>query len=141
MKQINTTAELKEAILELEARRTVEAALLRDQFNQAYESIKPINLIKSAFSEVAASQEIKANVVTTSLGLAAGFLVKKVFQGFSNNPIRRAIGTVIMFGITNVITKHPEKIKSVGSGIFNMLKSKPNEKLNGIGSIKVEQGK
>lgn len=39
----------------------------------------------------------------------------------SHSPIKRILGTALMFGITNAVTKHPETVKSVASGILNIV--------------------
>jgi F0F1-type ATP synthase membrane subunit c/vacuolar-type H+-ATPase subunit K len=101
---------------------------MKKEFHQAYESMKPINLIKSTFKEVAQSQEIKDNLINTGVGLAAGYVSKALFEGVTHSPLRKLLGTALMFGITNVITKNPEAVKTVTNGIFVFIKSKFTEK-------------
>lgn len=51
MEKISTSTELRAAILYLESKQFAEGIELREQFKLAYESLKPINLIKSVFVE------------------------------------------------------------------------------------------
>ena len=90
--------------------------------------MKPINLIKSTFKEIAASQEIKEDLFNTTVGLTAGYISKVLFEGVSHSPMRKLMGTVLMFGITNVVAKHPETVKSVGRSFFGMISSKSRER-------------
>ncbi len=128
MQKINSEADLKNAILQLESQQTMEGKMLKDQFNLAYESIKPINIIKNTFKEASASIDLKDNILNTSVGLSAGFLSKTLFVGFSRSPIKRLLGTAIMFGITNVVTKHPEGIKLLGRVLLNAMRRNPESR-------------
>ncbi len=120
MKHIKTSANLKEAILQLEQSRAMEGYILKEQMQLAFESIKPINIIKSTFNEVISSEDLKGNLLNTAVGITIGYLSKKLFVGMSGNPVKRLLGTALMFGISNVVAKHPENLKSVASGIFNI---------------------
>ncbi len=121
MQKTDLSAGLREAILVLEKRQAVEGIILKDHFLQAYESIKPINLIKNTFKEITESNDLKDNIINTSVGLATGFVSKKLFVGRSHNPFKRLLGSVLMFGITNVVSKNTETIKAIGKGMFDVI--------------------
>ena len=116
MQKINSSAGLREAILLLESQQAEEGRAMKACFHLTYESVKPINLIKSTFREVAESPDISSNIISTVAGLATGYLSKTLVVGASNNPWKKLLGTVLMFSVTNLIAKHPEAIKSVGNG-------------------------
>ena len=122
MKTINSTSELTEAILLLETRQADQGIQLREQFNLTYESLKPLNLIKSTFREAASSRELKDNIINTGTGLVAGYLSKKLFEGVSHS------GSALMFGITNMVSRNPETIKSLGQKFLNGISFKPVDK-------------
>lgn len=119
MKSKNQTDLLDEKILELEAKRDHELYLLKEQFHEAYESIKPVNIIKNAIHEVVTSPDMKNNVAGNALSLGVGFLSKKILVGKSHNPIKRFLGNLFQFAITNVVAKHSDSIISEGSGLLN----------------------
>jgi hypothetical protein len=121
MQKIDSSIALRQAILQLESTQAVEEKNVKAQFHLAYQSMKPINLIKSTFTEVAASQEIREKVLTTTVGLAAGFVSKKLFEGASHSPLRKLFGTALMFGITEVVAKNPEVVKAAAKGIFKII--------------------
>ncbi|MFH0894208.1 MAG: hypothetical protein V2A54_07220 [Bacteroidota bacterium] len=124
MQKINSETGLRDAILQLERKQADEAKMLNEQLHLAYESIKPINLIKSIFNEAVASRDLKDNLLNTSVGLTAGYLSKILFQGITKSPFKKLLGTALMFGITNVVAKNPEAIKSFGNGFLKMIVSK-----------------
>ncbi|HOY20211.1 MAG TPA: hypothetical protein PLC89_23060 [Haliscomenobacter sp.] len=121
MQKQNVGTELNAVILELESRQTEEGLMLKEQFHEVYESVKPINLIKSTFKEAAASQDLREDIINLSIGLIAGYVSKKIFQGVSDSPVKKLMGTVLQFGITTLIANNPETIKSWGKGLYNLL--------------------
>lgn len=113
MRTKNETNSLNELIITMEKKRANELELLKEQFQVTYESLKPLNLIKSIFHDVTDSPEIKSNLVNNVIGLCTGFLSKKLLTGSSQNPIKKVLGTLIKFGITNLVSKHYDHIKLI----------------------------
>ena len=108
MKTKNLTQTLTEDIAILQARQSYELQLLKEQFHYTYDSLKPINLIKNVFKDVTASPVIKGTVVNNLIGLAAGFLSRKLLLGSNHGPVRNILGGVLQFVVTNFITKKPD---------------------------------
>jgi len=129
MQTINSATNLRAAILELEEKRAMDEKIVRDHFHQAYESIKPLNLIKSTFKEVAQSEDIKDELINTSIGLTAGYISKKIFEGVAGNPLKKLLGTALMFGVKSLVARNPETVKKLVGGLFAIVKKKI-EKLN-----------
>ncbi|NUO00576.1 MAG: hypothetical protein HUU01_08170 [Saprospiraceae bacterium] len=123
MQIINSAADLRVAILQLESLQNVEREELKMQFNLAYESIKPINLIKSTFKEVGEYQGLTDQIISTSTGLVVGYLSKVLFERTSDSPAKKLFGTVLQFGITNLIANNPDAVKTVATGIIKIVKS------------------
>ena len=111
MEKINQTEILKETILLMKMKQADELVQLKDQYHYTIESLKPLNLIKNAFGLIATSPEIKGNILSNIVGMTTGYLTKKVLLGSTHNPIKRILGTVLQFVITNVATKHSETSK------------------------------
>lgn len=139
MQLINSSTGLRAAILQLESQRTEEGKVMKEQFHLAFESIKPINLIKSTFREVAESRDLSDNIVGVATGLAVGYLSKKLFEKVSHNPLKKLLGTVLMYGITNLVAKHPETVQSVGNGILNLIRWLPSAGVHGSEKNGVEE--
>jgi hypothetical protein len=53
------TERLKESIRLLEMKQQEEGKILKEQLRITYESLKPVNLIKSSLKEITSSMEIK----------------------------------------------------------------------------------
>jgi hypothetical protein len=123
MQTIITETDLRSAIVELEARQAEEGKLLKTQALVAYESIKPINMIKSMLMETAESKDLQHNFLNSTIGLTAGYLSKFLFQGVSGGPLKKVIGTAILFGIKRLVAQNPETVKSIGKGVFKFIRT------------------
>lgn len=124
MEKITSIQELKQAIYELEEEQTIKGLLLKDQFYLTYESLKPANLIKSTLKDVLSSPSLTEDILGAVIGLAGGFLSKKVVVGASGNLVRKLIGSLIQFGVGNVVAQHPDAIRSIGQFILSLFSRK-----------------
>lgn len=118
MQNITNKAQLKNAILLLEAERAVNGQILKEQFYLTYESFKPINIIKSTLKDITSSPYLVDNILGTTMGLATGYISKKIIVGSSGNMIRKLLGALLQFGVTTIVAKNPDTIKSIGQFIF-----------------------
>jgi len=106
MKKIHKAEELKNAILELEAKRIVSEEALKKQFHQTIETFKPANIVKNTVSEVTASPQFKHNILNLVLGLGAGYLTNKIAVGRKAGLFARTMGTALQFGVTSLVAKN-----------------------------------
>jgi hypothetical protein len=77
---------------------------------------------------ISASPNLVDNILGTTVGLATGYLSKKIVVGTSANLIKKLFGTVLQFGVTTLVAKHPEAIKSIGNYIIKKLPLRKNIK-------------
>jgi hypothetical protein len=118
MENITSTAELKKAIQLLEVEQVINAQMLKEQFNFTYERIKPVNILRGTLKDITSSPFLIDNILGTAVGLATGYLSKKMVVGVSGNIIRKLFGYVMQVGVTNAVAQHPDTIKSIGQYIF-----------------------
>lgn len=109
MKKINETDLLDQTILALKIKKADEFDSLKEHFNATYESIKPINIIKNAFTDLTNSPDIKNNILNNIIGLSTGYLSRKLLLGSSHHPIKRVLGSLLQFVVTNVVSKQSKK--------------------------------
>jgi hypothetical protein len=126
VQEITSIAELREAIEILEADQKVKGQALKEQFQLTYESLKPINLLNSTLKEIASSPILLDNILGTAMGIVSGFLSKKLVVGTSGNIIRKLLGSLLQYGVTNVVAQHPETLRSIGRFIIQLF-SPPKE--------------
>ena len=119
MQTITSVAGLKNSILLLEAEQSIKGQLLKDQVFLTYESLKPVNLIKHTLKEISSSPYLIDNISGSAMGLLSGFLSRKIFVGTSGNLIKKLIGSVLQFGVTNIVAQNSDVIKSVGQTVLH----------------------
>jgi hypothetical protein len=118
MKNRNETDMLNELILAERLKYANDLAQLKSQFYIAYESVKPINLVKNLFHEVTASPEIRNNLLSNVIGFGTGFLSKKLLLGSTHNPIKKVFGTLFEFAVANTVSKHSDGIQTIGGNLL-----------------------
>jgi hypothetical protein len=127
MGTITTSAELKNAIRLLEIEQELKGFALKEQFHMAYESIRPVNILKGLAKDAITSPNLIGNVLATTIGLTTGFYTNKLIVGASTGILRKLMGSVIQTGITSIIARHPEAITSVGKFLTRFVSHKKSE--------------
>ncbi|HMU09645.1 MAG TPA: hypothetical protein PKC54_06540 [Ferruginibacter sp.] len=114
MNPINTSAELKATIQQLELKRVTEYNLLKEEVIKTSESLKLINIIKSTFNKVATAPDLKTDIINAAVGLTTGIVAKKVIIGKTLNPLSKLLGVMLEVFVANKVTKNAGEIKSLG---------------------------
>lgn len=130
MEQIKTQHDLRAAIIRLEQQQAEEGKALKEQFQTAYQSVRPANIILNTLKDLGDSSFVKDGFLNTTVGLGTGYLSKMVFQGVVKSPIKKLLGSALMFGITNVVSKNPETIKAIAKKIFNLFGKRSTNEVN-----------
>ena len=113
MENINSATGLKLAIQAKQFEYSIQGELLKEQFFVIFESLKPVNLIKSTLSEITSSPYLIDNMVGAFVSMIGGFISKIIAVGRLHNLIRKITGPVLQFGITNVVAQHQDILKSI----------------------------
>jgi hypothetical protein len=116
---IYTSGNLQMRIAELEILSVQQEQDLKNTFNVILDDLKPINLIKGAFSSTVKSPGFGKNLLRGALGLAAGFVSKKIFVMGSSSIVKKALGTVVELGVAKVVANKADKITSSGIRMLN----------------------
>jgi hypothetical protein len=105
---INGTMDLEAAITRLEMKKAVLEEDLKDHFNGILENLKPANILKNTLHEVQESVPLKNNLLKIVLGLGAGYFSRKLVVGKSAGLLKKALGTVLQFGVTKLVAGKEE---------------------------------
>jgi hypothetical protein len=127
MKKSSEIESIKDRINRLEAQKQLEYSLLKDEFKDTIDHLKPSNLIKLGVNEISTSTSITNNMVNSALGLATGYVSKKILVGKSINPIKQALGLFLQFAVASVVAKNADTIKATGAKIINRIFRKKND--------------
>jgi len=106
MPNITSAAELKNAIHLVEAKQALKQQELKEEFHY---------VLKSTLKDVASSPYLIENIIETGVGMATGYLSKKLVVGTSTGIVRNVLGSLLQFGITNAVSKRPGAIRSISN--------------------------
>lgn len=121
MKKITSTVELREAIHLLETKKASEVILLKAQFKETYESIRPVNLIKNTLHELSIAPDFKGDILAAVLSIVSGYLSKKMVVSETAGPVKQLLGTILQFTVTRIVSKNSQGIKTKISELIAML--------------------
>ncbi|PIQ14690.1 MAG: hypothetical protein COW67_12365 [Flavobacteriales bacterium CG18_big_fil_WC_8_21_14_2_50_32_9] len=129
MEKITNITELNAAILLLENKQYEEELLLKEQFKITYESLKPLNFIRSTFKELVTAPDFKEDLLNTSISLAVGYFSKKLAVGSTNNPFKQILGSFLQMGVTSIVSKNSDNIRTKFMDIVSILFQKKEKEL------------
>lgn len=117
MYTINSDKSLAEAIRNLEAQRVLELEILKKYTELTLHELNPVNIVKekihdglSNIGETVSSTAFKTGLLKTGIGLATGFLTKKILVGPQAGILKRLLGTAVQAAVSGfVIKKLPEE--------------------------------
>jgi hypothetical protein len=133
MAKQSASDKLKESIRLLEFRQVEEGKILKEQFKLTYESLKPVNLIKSTLKELAGTSELKINLFETIVSILTGYLTKKILIRSKSNIFMKMLGVLLQFGVTNVVANNAESIRNLIANLIDRF-LKPSEEVPEAGS-------
>ncbi len=114
---------LDDAIASLKIKQKSDAASLKNNFNELVESIKPKNLIKSAFKNVIEGSSSGALLLKAAAGIGGSLLNSNVKLG-SNHSILGIATSTLKSGVAGTVLKNADKIIAWGTAIFNSFTNK-----------------
>lgn len=119
--KIRNNADLKQTILYLNNKRKLEESEIKEHFSEVKESLRPANIIKSVFKEVASAPSVQQKVLGISLGLTVGMLSKRMILGKTKTMVGNFIGNAIEMRVAHLIDKNAPKIQAVSTAIYETL--------------------
>jgi hypothetical protein len=126
MENIRTEKELQAHIEKLQNKWQEEGAEIKKEFFVMYENFHPLSFLTKSVGELVSSGKGKgkSNLLNTTLGVTVGYLAKMFFVNASRNPVKKVVGTILMVGISNVVNRHPEILRTIRGFISGLRKEK-----------------
>jgi len=121
MKKTNPTPKRKNAKLLFEVEKNDEGQILIEQFDLTDQNFKLDNVGNINIKKTACPSNLSDNLLGTTVGLASGYLVKKIVVGKSDKTSRKLFGLLLELGVANFVAHHPKEIKSFGRYIFQLV--------------------
>lgn len=118
-KQVTNSRELRERIEYLEQKAKMQEIRMKEYWEDTYESIKPQNLIRNIITDVAATPNIKSNLLNASAGLLTGMLTRRIIAGPSAGIIKRLAATAVQLGVTKAVANNFSNLKEKVQHLFS----------------------
>ena len=125
IQQINTLAELRFTIQQLEMKQANEWPPLKEQLLASAEMLKPRHIIKDAFKEIFSPPALKATAVNSTLGMAALHAAYFFFSSKTTGQLTKFVtGTIV--GVTTIgkAINNGGQIKLLGNSLLKRLSKK-----------------
>jgi hypothetical protein len=122
-----STEILKERIRLLEIKQAEEGQQLKAQLLLTYESLKPINLLKSSVKELVTSDGIRDSLFKSVVLLVSGFLSNLFISKTKGGPFLKMLASLLQLGATNFIGRYSDQIQDFFTNIIDRFMKKPKE--------------
>ena len=112
--EITNAGQLQLRIKMLKEKEVLQRNALKETACSTFESLTPINLLKSGLKELTSGPEIKRSLLNTAAGIGAGILGKRILIGGSKNIFKRFLGMFVQGGLTDLVANKLHPFKSNG---------------------------
>ncbi len=124
MTEITDIDMLQARVQELERDQDIQWKQLKDNVKQQYENIKPINLIKNAFSSLTDSIDNENDILKEGAALASGLIANAIMSGSKNKPMKRWVTLALFSAATYLITRYQNEIIAAGHNVMEFVTKK-----------------
>ena len=110
-KSFSSRDKLSEKIKALEQQNALKMAELNNRVKEFKHSMAPAALISSAYNGIRQNKQVQGNLLDRSAGLAAGWVVRKLFARTAGGMLTKLSGYALQFVATKFITKKMPAIR------------------------------
>ena len=127
MTEITDIDMLQARVQELERDQDIQWKQLKDNVKEQYENIKPINLIKNAFSGLTDSIDSESDILKEGAALASGLIANAIMSGSKNKPMKRWVTLALFSAATYLITRYQDEIIAAGHNVMEFVAKKVDQ--------------
>ena len=108
MGQIKTLEELRQAIADLERKKSVQELEMKSNLDQLKHAMKPVNLVRNTFSRFAEIPEVRRTLISTVVGFGMGYVAKKAKDVLSEESLDNMVSTLVHTQMSKLEDKNPD---------------------------------
>lgn len=112
---------IRKLILEKSLQHASEGQQLKVHYHRTYESLRPVNIIRDTIKNVFVSPELKTGIVNYLMGIASGFIVKKVITGRSSSTLASLAGMVMELVVSRKVSSNGAEIRVLAALILRKI--------------------
>ena len=127
MTEITDIDMLQARVQELERDQDIQWKQLKDNVKQQYENIKPINLIKNAFSGLTDSIDNESDILKEGAALASALIANAIMSGSKNKPMKRWDTLALFSAATYLISRYQDEIIAAGHNVMEFVAKKVDQ--------------
>ena len=127
MTEITNIDQLQARVQELERDQDIQWKQLKDNVKEQYENIKPINLIKNAFSGLTDNIDSESDILKEGAALASGLIANAIMSGSKNKPMKRWVTLALFSAATYLITRYQDEIIAAGHNVMEFVAKKVDQ--------------
>ena len=110
--------DIKTRIASLEEQTRVMEEDLKLKLHKTYESVKPANLIKSAFHGITSDDGVRNGILNTVLKFGLGYAGGRLFWNPSGSIAKKAVGAALQLGTSKELGKKISVWKKFVTSLF-----------------------
>lgn len=119
MYNIVSASELKEAICLLESRQAIQGDLVKEQFELVVFGSDSADPLHRIISDAFGTPRLRKDILYALLGLAAGYLSKRMVVGSSSGVVKKLFGWVLQFGIPMILANKAVNVRSIFENVIH----------------------
>ena len=127
MTEITNIDQLQARVQELERDQDIQWKQLKDNVKEQYENIKPINLIKNAFSGLTDNIDSESDILKEGAALASGLIANAIMSGSKNKPMKRWVTLALFSAATYLISRYQDEIIAAGHNVMEFVAKKVDQ--------------
>ena len=127
MTEITNIDQLQARVQDLERDQDIQWKQLKDNVKEQYENIKPINLIKNAFSGLTDNIDSESDILKEGAALASGLIANAIMSGSKNKPMKRWVTLDLFSAATYLITRYQDEIIAAGHNVMEFVTKKVDQ--------------
>ena len=135
MKKVEKAQELSLAIAELELKAAIQRKEIHESLAVISEKLRPANLVKTGVQSVLSGNH-KEELKNILMGMATGFISRKLFLRKSHGLVGKTLGNIVQWGMTGLVSKNAELIKQKAAEAIDWIFKKTKKGSNHLHQTK-----
>lgn len=122
---VGSSAELKQRIADLEAKRAKQRVEIADNLKQMVESVKPKNLLRAGLQSISETPALRQNLINASISLITGWVARKIAVPKADTVVKKAVGSAVQYGVSHLLATQGDHLSETIGNFFSNFKRKP----------------
>lgn len=110
---VNSSAELKQRIADLEIKRDRQRAEIATTFQGMVETIKPKNLVKAGLQSISETPVLRQNFINAVVSLSTGWIARRLAVPKNDTIVKKTVGAAVQYGVSHLLATQGDALGEV----------------------------